>query len=273
MARRISSTRRRVRRPRVTSGVRKRAMKRRNLKRRTNYRLRPNALTLKKGWGLPDVLKIKLKYSVGLRMNTGTPEQHFWFRGNVPYDPDPTTQPGQLSAADYSLLMPIYRYCRCYASKLSYTFSSINTDPTQVTLLPKADEQVFMTKNIAQTDKRHRASRYVNQGGNTSGFVSNFCTTKDIFGLKNPLDDDDHHYDFNNETITSPDNQWFWCLISSNAFNTSGHNIGGQVKITYYCQFFDRIANVGFEEQPEDLPEEPIGATGPSGPPDIDVTD
>lgn len=215
---------------------RKKVGNKKRLVRKNNYVLRPTKLILRSGVGIPDTMFIKLKYTEEINLQRGTPGGlDFWFRANAPYDPD--TALGGKSAKDYALLASMYRYTRVYASRITFNFVSINLGATQVCITPRVTQQQipFLTST---EDRRSKRSNFVQAQGNSVQYLKNFCTTKAVYGLNNNLDDDDHHYDFDNSINTYPDNQWYWYLQTRTAYTaTDGHNVSGVVGITYYCKF------------------------------------
>lgn len=217
-------------------------LRRRRGGRRRNYRTKTSIVTSRFGTGLPDAFNIKLKYVVGLNVqSTLNGVASKWFRGNGAWDPDPTL--GGHEPLDYTNLRGLYRYCRVYASKIKVIGSIVNNNPASWVVCPTADITVGRDIEVVQSDRRARQSRMLAYQGTSSVIVTNYCTTRAIFGLKSRIHDNDHAYDtVHASTTIQPTYEWFWQVsgVVAGGFTTNV-NLCSDVHITYYCRFFEKF--------------------------------
>lgn len=229
-----------MRKPTRRTKVRRRGKRITRRTRRSNFRNKSTIVNSRFGTGFPDAFNIKLKYTDGLSLqSTALDEITAFYRGNVPWDPD--TKLGGVSALEYERFQAIYRYCRCYGSKIKIKSVTFNNNTTMLAVAPvSSTQQVEWDLLIA--DKRAKLSQFMTPAGMTRSILTNYCTTKAVFGLKNRLDDNDHSYDFNNATLNIPQYNWFWYIICTTPEGLSGPiNCALEIEITYYCRFFEKI--------------------------------
>lgn len=184
------------------------------------------------------MFNVKLKYveQLNLQSSTFTTLTTFW-RGNVPYDPD--NRLGGDSAYEFERFANVYRYCRCYASKINVKVCAINQSPQIMVIVPKTTEEVVDIE-LARADRRAKRTGWMNPNGSSGKSLSNYCTTKAIFGLKQVIDDGDHDYDFNTFNNLKPAHEWWWNLIVAIPPSASQINGAVDIEIIYYCRFFER---------------------------------
>lgn len=232
--RRLRKPTRRFPRRRTTGITRRRRV------RRPNFRNKATIVSNRFGSGMPDAFNVKLKYHTGLALqSTALQEITAFYRGNVPWDPD--TRIGDTSALEYDRFAAIYRYCRCYASKIRIKALTFNNSSAIIAVCPVTSEQP-LSFNLMMADKRAKSTQFMTPAGMTRTGLSSYCTTKAIFGLKNRINDNDHEYDFNNATTNIPSYNWFWYIIASTPEGLSGAlNVPMEIQITYYCRFFEKI--------------------------------
>jgi len=229
-------------------------------RRRLNYRRKATIATNRFGTGFPDIFNTKLKYSVGLNLQSGTlTELSSFYNGNVPFDPD--TRLGGKSAIEYQYLIPIYRWCRCFASKIKAVSVVSNNNPVMIAFCPVTSSQPVVF-DLLVGDKRAKKSQWMTPTAQNRATLTNYCTTKAVFGLKSPINENDHFYDMNNVTRDRPTETWLWYILTRvpEGFSPPA-NVALQLEITYYCRFFEKIQPPFFDLEPEDDPD-PIDWVG-----------
>lgn len=153
--------------------------------------------------------------------------------GNSLYDPalaSSTQQP-----LGYDQLTTIYAYYRVFASKITVTLWPNANDTTgklMLTLVP-GFQSTAQASGYDYADQPHARTRADFFWYNPGKKLSNFMTTKKIWGVSNIQDD--KYYAANN---ASPTNIWYW-HININAVDGSTMTSTNRfmTKIVYWCEF------------------------------------
>lgn len=215
-----------------------------NSNRRQNIRVpyKPTLSVVRLGSGMPDQLWIKLKWHGNYRLETSTAQQGVYLRGNCAYDPDPKL--GGDSAIDYQTLQLMYRYARCYGSKITVNSTIINNQSFNFCITPMRQQEAVTFDRLV-SDKKTVVSRYVSPTGNTQSMRANYCQTRTMYGVDSIDYDVDHGFDTDhfaspNQSATVPVYEWFWLIFAQNAYNQVGLNASMSVTIEYDLKFFSR---------------------------------
>jgi len=209
-------------------------------RRRVNFQRRATIISSRFGTGFPDAINVKLKWKEGLNYQSSTLQEAYgYLRGNVPWDPD--TRLGGKSALEFEKFAAVYRWCRCYGSKITAKAVDNNSNQSVIFALVPTARAVGLRFDELTSDKRARTSQFMTLNGMSRSQCTNFCTTKAIYGLRAPLNDNDHEYDHDCDLNTLPEFQWQWIIISTIPETTSAPwNFSLEVSITYYCRFFEK---------------------------------
>jgi hypothetical protein len=215
---------------------------RNNLDVNRNVSPQPSLSVVRLGNGMPDQLWIRMKWHGNYRLESSTAQQAVYLRGNCPYDPDPKL--GGDSAIDYQTLQLMYRYARCYGSKITVNGTLINNQSCNFCITPMRQQEAVTFDRLV-SDKRTVVSRYITTAGNTQSQKSNYMQTRTIYGLDSIDYDVDHGFDTDhfaspNQSATPPAYEWFWLIYAQNAYNQVGLNISLSITIEYDVKFFSR---------------------------------
>lgn len=210
-----------------------------------DYRMRPSLTqsVVNLGSGMPDRLKIKLKYHANLRLESNTAQAGYYFAGNTPYDPD--IKLGGQSALDYQLLSNFYRYSRVYGSRITIDGVILNNNIFKFAIGPQREVDSLTFDRLA-SDKRTVTSKYLSVGGITTDRKQNACETRAVWGVDSIDFDADHGYDTDHGvspgslTATKPTYEWYWMIFAQAAFPLTSINCSFAVTIEYDCMFFSK---------------------------------
>lgn len=223
-----------------------RAISRRQKSRRFN---RPSSVRIRQ-LTAPDSMFVKLRYHTQNQLSGLYTYNNQNFRGNSVFDPDETYVGHQPTGFDqYAALFNKYII---YGSKItvkyiqnrsatSYNFyiipapvagtpgwlGSVGTDPLEQ---PYAKGRLIAANGVANND--------------ASGVMKHYMSTKKMFGIKGELSEEFYA----STTATNPTRVWSWILYQTVfGFNDSLAPAAAtldmyyDIKITYYCKFFDRV--------------------------------
>lgn len=200
---------------------------------------RPQTTMIKGPSIVPDQYMCKLKYNqrVVLTCTTGTMGTNV-FRGNSLYDPDLTGIGQQPNG--YDQLSGLYQKVRVTGSKVKVrNISQGSTNATSqydLVLVPLVEAPSWSTIEDAISTPYSR-SIMVGNSNTEPKVISNFISTKKIFGEK-VVDDDD----FAHDSASNPADQFYWYLSGQAIDRSSTVSVICEVSITYYCTFFQRQA-------------------------------
>lgn len=210
---------------------------RRRNRRRQNKKNKPTT-TIMKSIGVADMLYVKLNYVDTIKIsNASLPYFTYVFRGNSLFDPDFTGTGHQpLYYDQYSLLYARYRVLAS-SIKLDVINNSGNGTMYYVAE-PNTDTTGTTSVSVIYEQSRASAPKIVSIAARLGSRMKRYASTRKVCGLtKSQLYDDT----FAALTSTNPGNVWYWNLLFESVDQSTeviGYFI---IKITYYCQFFDRI--------------------------------
>lgn len=218
--------------------------KKRQYRRKRNYRRKKNNPVTKKinlTTGIPDRMMTKLVYTSQyfLQDLVGGVGMLQSMRGNSIYDPDQTGTGGQPLGRDQ--WANFYNYYKVHGSKIEVTAFSLGTIGSDLQVLSVTPDITVPTTTINAIDIiQHPYSKHTYVGSSAGGSaikkVSNYMSTKKLFGRTN-LDDDD----FKSLMSANPSDQFYWRIQAVPIDETSTTDLRIMVKMTYYVEFIERV--------------------------------
>lgn len=218
----------------------------------------PSKVCMSNTLGFPDELDVTLCYSNDLQLQSSVGEQQMIYEGNNPWDPDP--QLGGRSADQYSVFMPIYRYCRVYGSAIEVNYNVINQQAFQCTVAPLAENSAIAYEMLMCLP-RSKVGRLVNAEGMSSWRIVNDANTASLYGINNLDWDLSNQFSLENtgtSTAVEPTRKWYWHVAFQNNASQNTLNGSAKVRIFYRCHFYGRkfqsqltaVTNDGDEDIP-----------------------
>lgn len=200
---------------------------------------------------VPDRLFTELKYFKVIKMapasGTALSVDARW-SGNSVYNCDADITTNVFSALGFLKLGALYNNFRVYASKCtikaigSSTGSAANV---KLALCPTTTN-VITTASVLSRFPYAKTRLISNSSGMNIGNLSNYMTTKKMFGLNDIKQNNDFAGVANNlfgNTVGVPLNQWYWHIAcdSINGSTVLDGSLFVDVELTYYVEFFNRV--------------------------------
>lgn len=206
--------------------------------RKRNRRRRFRSRAKKPVTGIPDRQRVKLKYVTYLNLG-GTPFPTYVFRGNNVYDPDLSGGGHQPTGLDQ--WNQFYSKYKCHASKIKCTLVSNTASGPGSNAVFSINPQLTTSAIGYRTIDAQPYSKSVVLASGYAGrsFMSNYMSTKKVFGLSEALDDD-FRQPIGSLGDTTRD--WYWSLELSALDLTTALNSALKVEIIYYLELTDRIS-------------------------------
>lgn len=200
-----------------------------------------SALTIRQPSGLPDRIRVKLRYNEGLTWSqaAGALAANV-YRSNSLFDSDFTGVGGQPYLFDQ--WSAFYGSYRVNGLKITAWFSmngggGFNSCMIGITHTPSSTSFGVASQDLIQ-EQPYTRKKFVKMGNTSVGqaVVSSYMSTRKILGLTKTQSQDQ---DYASLVTTSPTRQWFshvWC------FAPDGNNIAANSKVdlTFYVEFFGR---------------------------------
>lgn len=190
-----------------------------------------------KGAGFADSVNVKLNYVQNIIINPGVAIGSYVFRGNSLYDPDYTGGGHQPMYFDeYSAIYNKYRVLGC-----SIRIDANNASTASALYFicfPATDIGVITSISQALEQGRAKSPKIIPLGQTySSSRLKQYVSTRKVLGQSKVqvMDDDNAAI-----TTANPFQIWYWNLFwesTDSISNILSHCI---VKLTYYCQFFDK---------------------------------
>lgn len=167
---------------------------------------------------------------------TGATLATYTFRGNSLFDPNYTGAGNQPLGFDE--ISAFYQKYRVFASKIVAKYIPTGTPPTRIVVKPSNVVTTPATLDAAASTGGAK-SRDVMPAASTSRpvVIKHFRTTAQILGVSKSAVMDE---DFAALVSASPSHTWLWQLTAGSLDGIT--NVSGywDVRITYYCEFYDR---------------------------------
>lgn len=218
---------------------------RRNRGRKKPYRGKRRAkynkavITHIKGQGIPDMISVKLNYveQVTIASVGGNPYMLYTFAGNSLFDPNVTGTGHQPMYFDqYAALYARYRVVAS-----SFKIDVINVSGVSAmyyVVEPNTIQSTTTDLSTLYEQSRSGAPRIVPVASRIASRMKRYVSTRKVCGLtKTQMYDDT----FSALVTANPGNLWYWNLLFGSLDGTAEIDGYFVVKITYYCQFFDRV--------------------------------
>lgn len=195
---------------------------------------------------MPDRYFTKLKYSQFVNTNDFvTPDGYYGtliYRGNGLFDPEQAV--GGQQPLGFDQLTTFYQRYRVYAAKIwvrLHSLAATGTTPYYLAICPFIGTSPTAFNGWISTISEQPYSRFVTRNQYDSNPSIKHCmSTAKIYGVnKTTVKADDL---FSSPTGTLPTNQWSY-LVSFGNLNASASaatNYILEVKLTYYCEFYER---------------------------------
>lgn len=186
---------------------------------------------------IPDSYSCKLKYTEILNLSPGLYYYQYQFSGNGIFDPNVTSTGTQPTGRDQ--LAALYQKYVVTGSRMKLLFTNtVSSASVIVSSIPTTSAIAIAANDINMNLRNPYSKNKVagTSGGSNRITVSNYMTTKKIFGEKSIAEDD-----YEADVGAQPTNQWYWTWNA--ATGDLGTSITGNmiVEITYYVKFFKRI--------------------------------
>lgn len=224
--------------PRKRFNKKKRFVKKRNTRNTRKRNYSKALITHVKGQGISDMMYVKLKYVEQIKISGGVaPYFQYIFRGNSLFDPNLTGTGHQPMYFDqYAALYSRYRVI---GSAIQLDVVNISGDSALFYVCePNTDQSTIVDISTLYEQARSGAPKIIPIAQRITSRMKKYASTKKVCGLtRTQLFDDT----FAASTVSNPSNTWFWNILFA---SVDGVTVpAGQliVKITYYCQFFDRL--------------------------------
>lgn len=206
-------------------------------RRKRNYR---NKVVTKRGvgkTGIPDRMMLKMTYATTIRLiQLGLSFDNHLFSGNNLNDPDISGVGHQPKG--YDQWAQFYNKTMVHGSKILCRFTPTDASSngnTNIYILPTRDSTTLPGWVSIQEDKFGKASIVGPYVGMGIKYMSDYMSTKKIFGDANALEQSDYGATFG----FSPVNNWYWVVGGETA--TGGDvTCDVAVVITYYVELYDR---------------------------------
>jgi len=187
----------------------------------------------------PDRLKCILTYSEMITLvNNSSATGVYQFCGNDLFDPNFTGTGGQPMWFDQ--LSALYLRYRVYGSACSVRImcpTTTNTTFARVTLAPVAATAASLSYDDVQSQPRSHFSTLNVTGGPSSVRLNGAATTAEIVGCKDVEGADR----LQAQVSASPSERWLWALAGQSYDpGVTAVTLTADVRISYYCEFFDR---------------------------------
>lgn len=207
-------------------------------KQKRSYKRLPRSLSI----GAPDEMTVKLVYHDFYTHTHTSGALNVWqFRGNSVYDPDFTYTGHQPNGFDE--MATLYQRYRVSGSLIQVNFSPLSSSgsnlPMVGVVVPRAEDESISSLN-AVCELPY--AKMVNVSGNTADSaqhwqVSNYMTTKKMFGIKDIED-----LDYSSVVTSNPTAYWLWSVYTDSSNEASTSIVAITVKITYYVKFYKKQA-------------------------------
>lgn len=215
-----------------------------NRRRNRNYKHREHRSSLvsvRGPSGLPDRLRVKLKYADVYPLITSA-AQIYRFKGNGLVDPDDTGTGHQPYMFDQWAAM--YDRYRVYGS--SILVDAINVSATvaaQLVVYPTAANSTT-ANTIAEASEIPRSVRtyLMPVASRFPVRVKRYVSTRSIEGLARGTVEIDDTYA--SVSTTNPNNLWYWNVVAESLDLTTTLNMYFTVKIMYYVEFYSPTIQV-----------------------------
>lgn len=202
-----------------------------------NINRRPAALTLRGPTGIPDRMKMRLRYVQNVSIAPLAAHfQDYIFRGNSAFDPDFTGVGHQPYYFDqYSAL---YNKYRVYGSSIRVdVVNQSGVMATSVIVVPHSENTGLTSISQAAELQRARYPRIVPIAQRISVMLKEYASTRAVLGLTKPeMEADDIYAAL---TTTNPSSGWWWHVLMESVDGVTTLQVQLQVRITYYMEFFD----------------------------------
>lgn len=179
---------------------------------------------------IPDVTKVKLKYSSYFSGTTTTTALQQTVSGNSIFDPDVSGVGHEVLGHDqWSAFYNKY----CVLSSSIKLMCQVGAGAAMVTCRPQSVTTGVAT--IALEMEKPRV-KYVLPTVYQTKMLKHYQSTKSQFGKKNILDEQD----FGANMSGNPANRWYWLIHSQAPDETTTSTVVIHYEVIYYVQLYDR---------------------------------
>lgn len=196
---------------------------------------RSSDLVLRTPTTVPDRIRLKLSYNsyVSLSGSSGVPFAQVY--QNSLFDPDLTGSGNQpLGLDQWAAFYNLYRVNGVSCEVIGCNTNS--TTPLTFVLYPSLDPTPPGTTSGVLSTPYAKSVVTSISAGNSKMTLKNYMSTKKIFGFKNI----DQNPEFESAVTGSPVNLWYWVLYGYSGTG-SVPTFQGTVKLTFYCELYDRV--------------------------------
>lgn len=205
-------------------------------RRKAKYNKRAAVLTVRGPTGIPDRMRVRLRYVQNLTILPGVPFQDYIFRGNSAFDPDLTGIGHQPYYFDQ--YAAIYTKYRVHGSSIRVdVVNQSGVMATSVIVVPHSDVAAFGSISAAAELQRSRYPRIVPIAQRQSVLLKDYASTRAVIGLtKVEMEADDI---YSAAVTANPAQQWYWHILMESTDSLTALSVQLQVRLTYYMEFFD----------------------------------
>lgn len=216
-----------------------------NKRKRYNKRFGKVSRVVRRGQVFPDSYFCKLKYEQTLNMKpfVAAPISRQLISGNGIHDVDISGLGHQ--PMGYDQITALYNSWKVYASSIKVQVMTVGSGAayfSKFSLYPTLNSSIDLDLDEAGETPYGRSTFVSDRDGGNKNFLSNFMTTKKIYGQKS-IDPDPS---FTGAVGSNPSALWYWILDMTTIDGST--NIGDiyvNIKVKYYVKFWDRIQLTG----------------------------
>lgn len=212
--------------------VRKGGYRRRYKKKRFS---KPTSMLLRSPTVVSDRVRLKLKYNSYYTLSGGAGTPFLQVFQNSLFDPDLTGSGNQPMGFDQ--WKNFYNRYRVNAISIKVQGANTNsTNPILFSVFPSLTSTAPGSTSGVFSQPYARTISVPQSSGNSKIYISNYMTTKKMYGYTNI----DQEEDFSSVVSASPANLWYF-LVYGYSGTTATPTFQGIIKVTYYCEMFERI--------------------------------